>query len=243
MSLIRRALKSRAVRWRRPPRMYLASMSTRPISTKYGFDRGKSADRRYIEQFLAEHAQAIRGRCIEVKDDSYARRFGAGRVSDVDVLDIDSGNDRATVVADLQNLESVADATYDCAIVTQTLQYLGDPRRGVSELHRILAPGGTALVTIPCLGRVEPGDLDRWRFMPKGAADLFADLSWEVQVQTFGNVLLGVAMWTGMAVEDIPRRAWQIDDPVWPCVIGVRATKPQSHAPTSHLISRGLPQS
>jgi hypothetical protein len=99
-------------------------------------------------------------------------------------------------------------------------------------LHRILAAGGTALVTLPCLGR--PGaeestvvdGIDYWRFLPAGVSALFADLSWEVDVTRYGNALVGMAMWYGMAVEDLPPRAWRLDDAAWPCVLGVRAAKP-----------------
>jgi SAM-dependent methyltransferase len=201
-------------------------MSTRPLSTAYGFDRGQPADRRWIERFLAEHADDIRGRCLEVESDEYVRHFGGGRPSSVEVLDIDPHNEDATIVGDLQNLESIPSGTFDCAVVTQTLQYLRDPRRGVAELYRILTESGTALVTVPCLGRVEPGDVvDYWRFMPQGAEALFADQPWQVRLQSFGNALLGLAMWTGMAVEDLPPRVWDLNDPAWPCVVGIRATK------------------
>lgn len=201
-------------------------MPTRPLSTVYGFDRGQPADRRCIERFLAANAEVIRGRCLEVESAEYVRHFGKDRVSSVEVLDIDAGNEDATIIGDLQDLEAIPSASFDCAVVTQTFQYLRDPRRGVSELYRILTEAGSALVTLPCLGRVEPADVvDYWRFMPEGAAALFADHAWQVDVQSFGNPLLGLAMWTGMAVEDLPERAWDHDDPSWPCVVGIRATK------------------
>lgn len=221
-----RSLRALLDRLRASPRLYLASMSTRPLSTVYGFDRGQPADRRCIEAFLAAHAAAIRGRCLEVTSDEYVRHFGGDRVSSVEVLDIDEGNEGATIVGDLQNLDAIPSATFDCVVVTQTLQYLRDPRRGVAEMHRILAESGTALVTLPCLGRVEPGDVvDYWRFMPAGVEALFADQAWQIQVQSFGNALLGLAMWTGMAVEDLPERVWSLDDPDFPCLVGIRATK------------------
>lgn len=221
-----RSLRSLLERLRGSPRLYLASMSTRPLSTVYGFDRGQPADRRCIETFLAANAGAIRGRCLEVESDEYVRHFGGDRVSSVEVLDIDPQNDGATIIGDLQNLGSTPSESFDCVVVTQTLQYLREPRRGVSELHRILRESGTALVTVPCLGRVEPGDVvDYWRFMPRGAEALFADQPWQIQVQAFGNALLGLAMWTGMAVEDLPERVWGLDDPAWPCLVGIRATK------------------
>ncbi len=203
-------------------------MTTRPLSTVYGFDRGQAADRKYIELFLAQNAERIQGRCIEIKDDAYLRRFGGGRVTKFDVLDINAENERANVLGDLQHLNMVPDESYECAIVTCTLQYLRDPRRGVCELHRIISSGGTLLVAVNCIAREETAGegTDYWRFMPAGVSALFADLSWEVEITRYGNALVGTAIWCGMAVEDLPRRAWQHDDPSWPCIVGVRATKP-----------------
>src|SRR6185295_12180787 len=51
-----------------------------PISREYGFDRGRPIDRHYIETFLARHAVDVAGDVLEIKDDGYTRRFGAGRV-------------------------------------------------------------------------------------------------------------------------------------------------------------------
>jgi SAM-dependent methyltransferase len=220
-----RSLRGLAEQVRDSPRLYLASMSTKPISAVYGFDRGKPADRRWIERFLGTHAEAVHGRCLEVQSDEYVRHFGGDRVTKVEVLDIDPANEAATITADLQDLADIADGTFDCAVVTQTLQYVHEPRRAIAELHRVLVDSGTLLVTLPCLGRVEPDAVDCWRFLPQGARALFAEMDWEVHVEQFGNPLLGVAMWTGMAVEDLPDRVWDVNDPAWPCIVGVRATK------------------
>jgi SAM-dependent methyltransferase len=204
-------------------------MTVEPLSTVFGTDRGIAADRYYIELFLSSHAERIAGRCLEVTDDAYVRRFGAHRVTHTDILDINPQNPRATIVGDLQDLSgSVPSATYDCAVITQVFQFLANPERGVRELHRILAPGGSALVTVPCLGRVEPArdEIDLWRFMPSGAQHLFSCVPWEsTEISRYGNALLGMAIWSGMAIGDLPRRAWNRNDPDWPCIVGIRATK------------------
>src|SRR5687767_2014936 len=90
-----------------------------PISRHFGFDRGQPVDRHYIEGFLARNATDVRGRVVEVGDDSYTRRFGAGRVTRSDVLHVSADNPQATIVADLANAEHVPSDTFDCVIVTQ----------------------------------------------------------------------------------------------------------------------------
>src|SRR3954466_14293166 len=51
-----------------------------PLSTEFGFDRGTPIDRYYIEAFLAANAGDVRGRVLEIGDDSYSRQFGADRI-------------------------------------------------------------------------------------------------------------------------------------------------------------------
>ena len=62
-----------------------ALRSMEPASDRWGFDRGLPIDRHYIERFLARHAQDIRGRCVEVMNANYVRRFGGTAVDSVDV--------------------------------------------------------------------------------------------------------------------------------------------------------------
>ena len=78
-----------------------------PVSDCYGYDRGNPVDRHYIEAFLAEHAAAIHGDGAEVKDDTYLRRFGHGRLRSATVIDIDPGSPRATLHADLATAGSL----------------------------------------------------------------------------------------------------------------------------------------
>jgi SAM-dependent methyltransferase len=204
-------------------------MPIKPGGDRYAYGRGKSVDRRYIETFLLDNCALIRGRCLEVGDDRYTKLFGGAEVQVIDILDVDPTNERATLIGDLEDLSNVEDGSYDCVIVTQVLQYLQDPSAGVRELRRVLAPGGSALVTVPTMAPVDHEDHDVQRFMPLGVRNLFAphfDPANTVAT-CYGNLLTGLAYWAGLAQEDLPRRAWQFDDPVYPVIIAVRATSPQ----------------
>lgn len=59
---------------------------TSPIGRLFGFDRGLSVDRWYVERFLRLHAVDIRGRVLEVADSAYTARFGGAAVTRADVL-------------------------------------------------------------------------------------------------------------------------------------------------------------
>src|SRR5690606_16767017 len=57
-----------------------------PINRHWGWERGVPIDRHYIELFLEEHRASIRGRVLEIGDDTYSRRFGGADVANRDVL-------------------------------------------------------------------------------------------------------------------------------------------------------------
>jgi hypothetical protein len=88
---------------------------TNPVSAEWGFDRGTPIDRRYIERFLAANRSDICGRVLEIQSADYTRRFGVA-VQTVDVLDINSSNTAATIVADLTAADQVPSAIFDCVI-------------------------------------------------------------------------------------------------------------------------------
>jgi len=204
-------------------------LNTRPLSDSWGFERGTPIDRHFIEAFLTRHAADIRGRVLEIKSSAYTERFGRA-VTARDVLDIDAANTSATLVADLANTESLPAAQFDCFILTQTLQMLYDVRAAVASAHRMLRPGGTLLVTVPCISRIIPRyglDADFWRFTPASCRRLFGDAFGpaNVAVESLGNVAAAVAFLRGAALEELPRRVLDASDPYFPVVLTVRAVK------------------
>ena len=126
---------------------------TSPLSDYWGSDRGTPVDRYYIDNFIGEHGRDIHGRVLEIKDMQYTERFGCN-VRRSDVLDVDPGNNAATIVADLAAADAVASNCFDCVILTQTLQLVYDTRAALTHVHRILRPGGVVLVTVPTMSQL-----------------------------------------------------------------------------------------
>ena len=201
---------------------------TQPVSADWGYERGTPIDRAYIEDFLARHRADIRGRVLEVRDTAYTDRFGS-QVTERDVLDIDSANPVATVIADLAHADSIPDEAFDCFIFTQTLQFIEEPREAVRHAHRILRAGGVLLGTVPSIIRVddEAPDADRWRFTEVSCRELFGERFGPecVEVSTRGNVLAAVAFLSGLAAEEISPAKLAVSDPAFPVVVVVRAVK------------------
>jgi hypothetical protein len=61
-----------------------------PFSRCWGLDRGTPVDRYYIERFLAKNADDIRGRVLEIADNTYTLRFGGAQVRQSDILHVDA---------------------------------------------------------------------------------------------------------------------------------------------------------
>jgi SAM-dependent methyltransferase len=203
---------------------------TRPLSTYYGYDRGKPVDRAYIERFLEANARDIRGRVLEVRDPRYTVAYGGDRVTSSDVLDIDSTNQDATVVADLGSPASLPEGRFDCVIVTQTLQYVHRPESAIENLYRTLSADGVALITVPCATRLDTklAAVDRWRFTPAGLELLLREGGeWsELDVRGFGNVLTSAAFLFGVAADELRERELAEHDEAFPLIAAARARKP-----------------
>jgi SAM-dependent methyltransferase len=199
----------------------------RPLSDHWGAERGTPLDRVYIERFLAAHAADIGGNVMEVRDRRYTTRFGSG-VGRSDVLDIDEANTEATIIADIADLAAVPADTYDCFIVTQTLQYVPRLAAAIAEVHRVLRPGGVALCSVPSIIRVDPhADVDLWRFTLASCRMLFEPAfgSGQVEVAGHGNLVVASAFLAGAAAEDLSAARRAPNDPRFPIVITVRAVK------------------
>jgi peptidoglycan/xylan/chitin deacetylase (PgdA/CDA1 family) len=214
-----------------------------PISPVWGFDRGKPIDRYFIEKFLAAHRTDIRGRVLEVKDTAYTDAFGTG-VETADAVDVAPTNPQASLVADLTVERALPENRYDCFILTQTLHVTFDVEHVVANVLRTLRPGGVALVTLPCVSRVdyESGvDGDYWRFTAASARRLFerAFGNENVEVECFGNVLAATAFLMGVATEELRPEELDYRDPYHPLLVCVRATKPRPQESSEVRANRG----
>ena len=158
-------------------------------------------------------------------DSGYADLFGQG-VTQVDVLDIDSTNEKATIVDDITVGSAIPSDAFDCFILTQTLHIVYDVRAAIATSHRVLRPGGVLLATLPAVSRIWRLEADFWRFTEASARPLFEEAFGEsVEVVSYGNVLSAIAFLTGMAYEELREKELDRKDPYFPVTITVRAVK------------------
>jgi SAM-dependent methyltransferase len=200
-----------------------------PFSRSWGYDRGTPIDRVYIEDFLQTHAEDVRGACLEVLNADYSNRFGGARVTSRNVLDIDSSNTAATIVADLSERDSLPEKQFDCVIFTQTLHLIPDMEAAVANVWRALSPGGVLLLTVPALGRHEVRKgfhPDRWRVTKTGLEWLLNRLpDGRAEITTYGNVLSCTAFLYGLAAEELRPEELQVFDREFPLIVAARVLK------------------
>ncbi len=196
-----------------------------------GFDRGLCIDRYYIEQFLSAHTRDIRGRVLEIGDDTYTRRFGGKRVIKSDVLNKTEDNTEATIVADLAYAGNVPQDSFDCIILTQTLQYIYDLKATIQTIYRILKPDGVVLATLPGIAYISRYDLEHWgeywRLTSLSAKRLFDEVfpHENIEVQTHGNMLATLAFLSGIPADGFTQEELDNNHPDFQLVITVRAVK------------------
>jgi|SRR5579863_5761342 SAM-dependent methyltransferase len=78
---------------------------------------------------------------------------------------------------------------FDLVICTQVLEYIPEPETMLSEIHRVLRPGGTLMLSAPT---AQPRDADHecWGFHPAGIRKLLARYS-DVEVIPEGGSITG----------------------------------------------------
>jgi glycosyltransferase involved in cell wall biosynthesis len=204
--------------------------TTRPISLNFGWDRGTPIDRYYIENFLHTHAIDIIGRVLEIADDAYSSRFGGSRITRQDILHLNAGSPKATLVGDLTQPGVLPEDAFDCIVITQTLHLIFDMPLAARRLHSALRSGGVLLLTVPGITPIDRGEWGNswyWSLTPIALTRLFEPLFGKsaLTVEAHGNVFSATAFLQGLAIEEIEQSKLDIYDSAYPVIVALRAVK------------------
>jgi len=215
----------------RQPVAFDTKLSTKPISSKFGMDRGVPIDRYYIEDFLNKYRSLITGNVLEIAESTYSKKFGE-KVDKYEILHYDNSNKNATIVGDLTNIESLPENKVNCFICTQTLNFIYNPQDAIKGAYKLIKPGGVFLCTVSGISQISRYDMDRW-----GDYWRFTDLSIRklteavfgkdnVEITIYGNVLAATAFLQGLSVDDLPDSTLLNDvDADYQVTLGIRAIK------------------
>lgn len=112
----------------------------------------------------------------------YAHHFANTRYTGVDLAVGDAAwnYSRLDTLADLSALP-FADAAFDAAINIVTLEHVRDPARVLSEIGRVLAPGGSLLLVVPHEWEVHQSPHDYFRYTRHGVEHLVVQAGLRVE--------------------------------------------------------------
>jgi SAM-dependent methyltransferase len=167
---------------------------------------------------------------LECYNADYTKRFGGGRVTRSDVLNVEADNLESTFVGDIAGLNDLPSEAFDCIILTQVLQYVFDLKGAISTLERILKPGGVILATMP---GITPVHIDAWPWTwtltAISAERLFREFFPQdmIKIESHGNVLAAIALIHGLASEEFKQAELDYHDPSYAITIAARVVKPE----------------
>jgi len=99
--------------------------------------------------------------------------FFVGRVANHYVLDVAPAYS-VDVVGDARVMP-FPNASMDVVLITQVLEHVPDPIAVISEIRRVLKPGGTLLLSVPSIFPQHGSPGDYWRYMPQGLEWILRD--------------------------------------------------------------------
>ena len=204
--------------------------SQTPLSYDFGYDRGTPVDRYYIENFMSDRSEDVAGHVLEVAENTYSLRFGGSKITKQDVLHLNLVEPPMTIIGDLTQPGILPDNTFDCIILTQTLQMIFNLNDAVTRLHAALKPGGVLLLTVPGitqLERAEWGDAWCWSFTQTSIRKLFEPSfgAEGLTITTHGNSYAAITYLFGAALEEIDRTKLDLVDTTYPVIVTLRAQK------------------
>jgi SAM-dependent methyltransferase len=207
-----------------------ALRGTGPVSTNFGFERGRPIDRRYIETFLAANAEKIRGHVLEIGDTTYTKAHGGDRVTSAEAFHRQGDREGVVYWGDLSGEHNLPENRFDCIVFTQTLHLIFDMNTTIEALHRALRPGGTLLITVPWISPIDRGEWREswyWAISQHALQRLLCGPfpTDGVEVDFYGNTLAASAFLYGFADHEVSPRQLEVKDPGSPVIVAAVASK------------------
>ncbi len=103
------------------------------------------------------------------------------RATSYDGLDIERRISGVRYVCSITDMSAVPDASYDTVLCSEVLEHVADPAAALTEIDRVLRPGGLLVLTVPFLGRLHEEPHDYYRFTRHGLAALLGATPLEIE--------------------------------------------------------------
>lgn len=132
-----------------------------------------------------------RGRCLDAGSGrSPWRPLLAARGLEVVTLDVEDRSGVVDIIADLQNMSGVSDASVGTVLCTQVLEHVERPWEALAEIQRVLEPGGHLILSVPHLSMLHEVPNDFFRFTRYGLTSLLEERGFRVvQIREAGGLV------------------------------------------------------
>ncbi len=207
----------------------ISDMPCRPVSKRFGQERGTAIDRFYIERFLADHKKNIKGTVMEIAEKRYITMF-PDNISEAVVLHV-NGWGEGVVKGNLATGEGIEENRIDCMICTQTIQFIYDIHNVVKNIYKLLKPGGAVMLTASAISQISLYDYknwgEYWRFTDQSMKKLLAEVFDESQIEvySYGNMKAAMAFLFGVCQEEMNLADLEYYDEQFPMIVAAIARK------------------
>lgn len=124
----------------------------------------------YMEKKLAWHDYRDKVRLLDIAPSASLSNF-IKRFDKIEHITADLLAEGVSFVADITNMPEVASDSYDILICSHVLEHVKDDKKALSELYRVLKPGGWGIIMVPVVLAINQIDEDpdvteiaeRWR--------------------------------------------------------------------------------
>lgn len=137
-----------------------------------------------VEQYAA-------GRCLDAGSGrSPWKPLLAERGIQVLSLDVEDRAGEVDIIADLQHMPVIEDASVATVLCTQVLEHLPRPWDAMAEICRVLSPGGHLILSVPHLSVIHEAPHDYYRYTRYGLTALCEQAGLEVvRIEEAGGLI------------------------------------------------------
>ena len=201
---------------------------TQVLGRDVGSVNRESVSDYYIEAFLRREARVVKGRVLKIGRDRYNSVL-AGR--DITATSLGFTDDAELI----HRLADVEDNTYDTLLLIQVLQLVYDLHAVVRHVHRILAPGGILLATVPgtCYAAGGVNEIKPyWGFTNLSLQKLIESVFPErgINIETFGNVLVAMVHLHRLGFGELTQKDLNHRDKHYPLLLTLKAHKVSAYS-------------
>lgn len=96
------------------------------------------------------------------------RPYVQNQVETYESMDIISHSEDITYIGNIEDMSFIGDQKYDTALCLEVLEHVPNVTTALEEIHRILKPDGTLILSVPHLSRLHDEPDDFYRFTRYG---------------------------------------------------------------------------